>query len=298
MPHLRRLIYLLIQRVALLRYHSMYNIDVRVGAATVKIPVIEGQWPQYENYEPWLLTAIERIFARRPGAFIDVGANRGQTLIKVAAVDRTRRYIGFEPNLGCANFVERIIELNALSNHTIFPVGLADRSRAVQLLVSSTGSESSTTAAGVRGMAAYAGSKQVLVQTGDSILDDLALSEVALIKLDVEGAELEALLGLRRTIERHQPWLVFEVLPPSLVDKVEARVDASDRAAVTANNRRRAGALQDLLDQLGYSFRNIHGAGLLRPANTLDMGENADLSMSNFIAAPGAQAHWLDPMFA
>lgn len=298
MPSLRELVHFLVQRVGMLRYHVMYNISVNVGNTVLKIPVVEGQFPQHENYEPWLLTAVSRIFLRRPGAFIDVGANRGQTLINVVAADRTRRYIGFEPNIGCATFVDRIIELNALRNHTIFPVGLADRSAVLQLLMSSTGSESSTTAAGVRGAGAYTASKDVIVQTGDSILDAMALQDVAIIKIDIEGAELGALSGLRRTIERHQPWLVFEVLPPALVDTVEARLRSADRAAVARKNEQRAAALQDFLRELRYSFRNIHGTGALRRTSSLNMGESADLSMSNFIASPDSQAHWLDEMFA
>lgn len=285
------------QRVGWLRYHLLLNRDVRVGEATIRLPVVEGQYAQHEDYERWLAAALRRIFARRPGAFIDVGANRGQTLIKVAAIDRERRYVGFEPNIACAFLVERLIELNGLHRHDILAVGLSDSAAPLQLLLSSTGTESSTTAEGVRGAAAYFRAKRVVVETGDTLLAPLELDAIAVIKVDVEGAELEVLRGLRGTIARHRPWLVFEVLPPALVDKVEQRMGTPERAEVTARNRRRALELQLLLKSLDYCFRNIHGEGELRRCASLDMGEQADLSMSNFIAVPRSEEQALDTLF-
>lgn len=166
------------------------------------------------------------------------------------------------------------------------------------MLLSSTGTESSTTAAGVRGSRAYVASKHVIVETGDAVLDQLDLDAIAVVKIDVEGAELEALRGLRQSIERHRPWLVFEVLPPLLVDKVEARLGSPERAAVTAHNRERARGLQRFLESLDYVFRNIHGDGVLRVCESLDMGEAADLSMSNFVAVPKNEERALEALFA
>jgi FkbM family methyltransferase len=298
MPRLYTLLFRLIQQIPLLRYHVRLNLDVKVGRAVVKIPVMEGQFPQHEDYESWMLLVVERIFERRAGAFIDVGANRGQTLIKVAAVDPQRAYIGFEPNIDCAAFVERIIELNRLGNHAIFPVGLSDRSGPVELLLSKTGTESSTTATGVRGSGAYGGAKYVMVETGDEILSALKLDAICAIKVDVEGAELEAFAGLRQTIERHRPWLVFEVLPPLLVDKVEARLQSPDRAQITERNQRRAARLQSLIEGMGYCLWGVRAEGCLVHANSLDMGEIGDLSMCNFIAPPQGETQWVEQMFS
>jgi FkbM family methyltransferase len=42
-------------------------------------------------------------------------------------------------------------------------------------------------------------------------IDDLALPACDAIVLDVEGAEIEALLGAERTIEQYRPWIMVEM---------------------------------------------------------------------------------------
>ena len=44
------------------------------------------------SHEPQFLNVLERLFRERSGAFIDIGTNVGQTLIKVLAIDPDRHY--------------------------------------------------------------------------------------------------------------------------------------------------------------------------------------------------------------
>lgn len=295
MADMQGLLYSFVDRVPFLRYHTLFNVKVDVGGVSLKVPIVSGEAPQAANYEPWLQTAIERIFSVRKGAFVDVGANRGQTLLKVAAVDRRRRYVGFEPNVSCATFVERIISLNNLQAHSVLPVGLSDQPGVLELFLSRTGSESNTTAISVRGAQAYAGSKHVVVAKGDEVLAGLSIGDIAVVKVDVEGAELEVFSGLRQTLQALRPWLIFEVLPPSLVDKVEARLESHDRVEVTANNQARARQLCQLLQGLGYRLWLIHTDATVQPADGFDLG--ADIALSNFIAAPAADESMLAGVF-
>src|ERR1051326_2987357 len=72
-------------------------------------------------------------------------------------------------------------------------------------------------------------------------LDDLLTDAPHVIKLDIEGAEFGALMGLRRTIELHSPAIVFE-----FADWAEARI---------ANQV--AGDAQRLLLSLGYKLFSL-----------------------------------------
>jgi hypothetical protein len=47
---------------------------------------------------------------------------------------------------------------------------------------------------------------------GDEVVETLGLRELAVIKLDVEEGELEALQGLMRTIEKYRPYIYCEIL--------------------------------------------------------------------------------------
>ena len=73
------------------------------------------------NDEPNVLRVIERLL-QRPGVFVDVGANLGQTLGKVLHADRARAYIGFEPQLAACHFVDRFIRDNDLRNAKVLPI--------------------------------------------------------------------------------------------------------------------------------------------------------------------------------
>jgi hypothetical protein len=66
---------------------------------------------------------------------------------------------------------------------------------------------------------------------------------------------------------------------------------------VIALNRERALAVEALLRDADYVFWNIYGEGRLRMVPTFDMGPGADLSMSNFIATPTADATALQMLF-
>ncbi len=80
MNTLKQFAFRLLQAFPLLRYHIRLTVPVVVGQAVLKLPIIEVEYPHYEAYEPWLFDALSRILVVRTGAFIDVGANRGQTL--------------------------------------------------------------------------------------------------------------------------------------------------------------------------------------------------------------------------
>jgi hypothetical protein len=47
-------------------------------------------------------------------------------------------------------------------------------------------------------------------------VDDIIKEKVHFIKLDIEGAEYPALLGMRNILEKHKPDLLLEFHPPSI----------------------------------------------------------------------------------
>ena len=68
----------------------------RIAGRSFVISIINGR-KTYAS-EAWMTEVIRRLFELKSGAFIDVGVNLGQTLLKVAAADPSRAYVGFEPN--------------------------------------------------------------------------------------------------------------------------------------------------------------------------------------------------------
>ncbi|MGB4838706.1 MAG: hypothetical protein WBP08_06900 [Saprospiraceae bacterium] len=59
--------------------------------------------------------------------FVDLGINIGQTLLKLRSVSSEIKYIGFEPNPMCVNYVDRLMKENNLKDISIIPVDIADK---------------------------------------------------------------------------------------------------------------------------------------------------------------------------
>lgn len=55
----------------------------------------------------------------------------------------------------------------------------------------------------------------------DYIVKRLKLRRIDLIKIDVEGAELQVLEGSIETLHKYKPWLVVEVFPSNIARLME-----------------------------------------------------------------------------
>lgn len=249
-------------------------ISYSLAGRTYQIPVLQGSAAAHQRHQEREVFAIyAALMEGNSGAFVDVGANVGQTLLKAKCIDPARRYIGFEPSPLCVYAVDVLITENGLSDCTIVPVALSDRASTLTLHFNSQHDAAATTVADFwSGENRKCNRRTILVQTGDSLIETFGVSDIALIKIDVEGAELEALRGLSGTIGTHRPHIVMEVLPASCA--------APDTAAF---RKGRIDELRALLDGLNYrSFRL--GAGLVE-TREFD-AETFDPTATNYLLAP------------
>lgn len=219
------------------------------------------------NNEPYLIPVIKGALQERAGAFLDVGANCGQTLIKVLSVDPQRRYFGFEPQLECCFFIERFKNKNDLRNVVVLPVALSDSDGATQLffdepvdLTASLLPVQFDTIDEVRSRSTW-----VLARRGDAIVNELCIEDVAVIKIDVEGFELEVIQGLQNTIRKFEPVLIFEILTNR---KWGVLFDSSE---VRAQKQARADQIFALLKEFSYSVWRIDNKGHEHSVEKIDL---------------------------
>jgi FkbM family methyltransferase len=128
------------------------------------------------------------------------------------------RYVGFEPNVKAAAYVDEIIHANELKNAMVVPVGLAAERRLASLFLASA--QSTDPAASInekfRDASFYGARKVIPLFDGDSALDALGIKDRNFImKIDVEGAELDVIRGMQRTLREQRPCVVMEILPPA-----------------------------------------------------------------------------------
>jgi FkbM family methyltransferase len=147
-----------------------------------------------------------------PGdTFVDVGANIGAHSCAAAHhVGPNGRVIAIEPISELAERLRRNCALNGLDNVTIVrKAAAAVRARRV-LFAPKRGEENQ----GMGSFYSHEGESQTPIEVEteplDEILKAVAVRRVRVMKIDVEGAELEVLRGARRTLERWRPHLVFE----------------------------------------------------------------------------------------
>jgi FkbM family methyltransferase len=163
----------------------------------------------------------------------DVGANIGFfTLIAARHVGDNGRVVAFEPLEENAAAMERNLALNGVENVTIVRKALSDRPGRMGMSVPNTPD------AGTR--AALGGDGPVVEVAR---LDDLDLPAPDLVKIDIEGAEVDAVQGMLATLTAASPVLLIEV---------------HDEEGTTA----RWDALDELLRPLGYKVERLVDDGM------------------------------------
>lgn len=144
------------------------------------------------------------------GVLYDVGANVGfLTVIGARLVGAAGAVYAFEPVPSNAAFVRRNAELNEFRNVTVIEkaVSFASRKGELTLAQYSGGAVLSTIAAPPDA----AGRLSIeLVSIDDLVFRD-RMRPPAMVKIDVEGAELEVLRGMSRTMRELKPIILYEL---------------------------------------------------------------------------------------
>lgn len=161
--------------------------------------MLDGYW------ESWLTLFFARHVSSGMTVF-DVGANFGYyTVLFGAGVGPTGRVIAVEPVPATVAFLTDTVQLNGFSGFTrvVQAAATASSSDVVHLLVPHHEPKNATIVADAR-----AGAIVVPTCTIDSLAADL--DRVDLIKIDVEGGEIDVIAGMRQTIKRHRPSILLE----------------------------------------------------------------------------------------
>lgn len=196
---------------------------IRVGKqAYIRRPLLPNLMVNSLQHEEFLDDIYIAALKGKEGAIIDVGVNTGQTLLKMLSFDKDRTYYGFEPQSTAASCVESFLIENQINNFKILPIALSDSNTCIPLNIRGTGifSMASSVASMVEGFRPddfYDYKKYIYAARGDEVIDSLEIPSIALIKIDVEGAELEVIKGLEMKIGEHRPFILFEVLHHYLV---------------------------------------------------------------------------------
>ena len=150
-------------------------------------------------------------FLLRPDMTIyDVGANVGfHALAAARRVGVRGKVICFEPLPENAKKIQYNAAANALTNIKTVTTALGSSAGEAAFWTSEKPTWGKLASVGKK-PDRFAGEVKVNIQRLDSIVDAMRLAPPELIKIDVEGAELDVLEGARHTLERYRPTMLIE----------------------------------------------------------------------------------------
>ena len=149
--------------------------------------------------------------------FVDIGCNIGQTMLKALDRFENHRYVGFDTNKYCISFCQEIINDNQLNaNHSVINCAIGNSNAIIEIPAPASLDKFNSSLSIIKGFRTDSGSDAAALVPCfqfDSISRDLSLTDLSIVKIDVEGAELEVLLGMEKSLRQHRPIVFIEILP-------------------------------------------------------------------------------------
>jgi FkbM family methyltransferase len=224
--------------------------------------------------EAWLIDILNMINNYQEiRQFIDAGVNVGQTLLKIKSINSNTRYIGFDPNPKCLEFVAELIKVNNLQEIQIVNKGLSNKETNTYLEFTNNDRYDSS-ASTVKGFRSNIYRRvESSVNSLDSLIEPLDLNVIDIIKVDIEGGELEAIEGMQETLKDFKPIIILEVLP--------------DYEGQNPTRTQRQAELSKIFADLDYNLFQIHNKADLSLKAVKTVPSHSNVSLSDYIAFPG-----------
>lgn len=203
----------------------------------IKYSLDISDYMQYCIYYQIDIEPREKLYelVRNHTTIIDVGVNIGETLLNFAQLNNAGACVGFEPVPELFEMARKNISLNGFQNIVLNNLALSDcngelyfnRPNANNSGGIFLSSANQVESAGV-----------VRAVSLDDYLAERRINDISLIKIDVEGFEMNVLRGAMLTLQRYRPTLFVEINDGFL-------------------KRQNSGAIEvfDFLQSLGYELK-------------------------------------------
>lgn len=201
----------------------------------VKPPIERLQyfWQRGQFYESGMLQYIHERY--HGGVFVDAGSNVGNHTLWFAMYCGAEVVISIEPVKLLFDWQLENLKLNGLDNVRTFNVALGDKPGVGQMVKAPPNPRARWPwTIGMWNLEPGDGPTRIV--TLDGLLSKHDITGVSLVKIDIEGFELKALMGAKRLLERERPALFLEAYP-----------------------RKHWREFADFLEPLGYIGKHVYG---------------------------------------
>lgn len=147
-----------------------------------------------KEYEP-VETGVVKDLVKKGDVVVDAGANIGYyTVLLSRAVGPTGKVYAFEPGKECFDLLKRNVEENNCNNVVLINKALSDKEGKIKLYVNEEDKGSSSVLEETKHLG-----KEVMVDC--TTIDKEVAETVDFIKMDIEGAELDCLIGSTKLLQ-------------------------------------------------------------------------------------------------
>lgn len=206
--------YLFILKNIINKYQIGKNLKSRVLIfQSVNLNLRLDDWLQQQiyflgRYEAFELEVL-RSRIRTGSNVIDIGANIGlYSLFAASIVGKEGKVFSFEPYSINFDILKENLEINNFSNVTLNKIAIANKEDEIKLFYNPKEYNLGMVSAFEHN---YKESETVKSITLDSYLNNLSLTHISFIKIDIEGGEYLALLGMKDAINKYKPFIQIEI---------------------------------------------------------------------------------------
>lgn len=191
-----------------------FNLSVELNEQRFKVPWLLGMGAgNLYMSEMWMVKLLECIPPLNRSIFLDIGANIGQTLLKLKSCRPDLPWVGIEPNPLCLAYLEQLIKVNAFAHCTVIPIAL-HTSDELKVLEFYNADGADSAASLVENFRPTVFRRTLVPALSYRALEALVpRGNVAFIKIDVEGGEKEVLESILPILKSSRPPILIEVLP-------------------------------------------------------------------------------------
>lgn len=162
--------------------------------------------------EFWMIDLFKSLSLKSTDILMDIGANVGQSLLKWKSVFPEHGYIGIEPLPDCIQYLNLLCRVNGFNDCTIIEKAIFNKNTTSKLNLQFD-DPTDRTASIIEQEKSFG---HIEVETIDfpTLLTkfDVKPETIRVLKIDVEGAELEIIHNAKTFIDQYKPIIILEVL--------------------------------------------------------------------------------------
>lgn len=208
------------------------NLESALGKDQVVRQIAKHGWKSFETPLPEILARS----IKSNTTVLDIGANTGYYAVLAAAKNNSIKVHAFEPFPGAADILERNLAANSFTKGNVILSKIAISSSSghqeLYLPIDDHGLVETSASLNKEFRKEHSEIIEVTTSTLDNYIKENAITDVDLIKIDVEGLEHEVLMGAQETLKTHRPKIFLEILDDANIPLLEEAISGLDYTIV------------------------------------------------------------------